>query len=646
MKWCFSVNVGINTNLFPAEELSDRLKKPNDITIDINQNFYPTDGELGMLASIVYEEHRAILEESQALTRSQRMALEGAILADQEERIPIQLKHFFEEWLCVFRFIEKESGYSGALYIHKSLPQLVIANEGTRTPKQMMTDVREPASLMVGEKTEVSAIADFITQLNGVLQEFPHYALSITGHSLGGWLSLISTFIAEEKNLHVHTVTFDSPGAMPMLQKRQPEVSSGVGIGTLDIKTILSNVNLVNVCHTHAPGTIRVFPLLQGITGSKDYLLKSHDILRILEQFNNQGNLPIARYQIVDNWPSIKPQIKDVKTQSFSFILLQTAYRAAKTAVEGGFSEYNAFFDCFKRHNIPYDHTEGLLAIMDQGERDAMAYGSAHYATSEENPYRTRLANLNESERNFLEFLYLFRLNIPQIDEWLNENNFLMLANVVQRIEIQKQFIFKVTGEVDPHIILKNAQPGEEQYLGKLINEIHHLIRKFPEAENAIRIKYKDAFEQLSVQVHEVIPKQFQKIMDLMQAHITPSQMTKIGTFKAAAGDFHSQNTFYRKVPDALALKMYEMKLAQDNKSREQDARSHDRNRSSIDKATVESFKQYIHAMTNGREIGELFTAFGDMYLNDTEIEIGNVLDSSSLSDNQTIGVGERPNPF
>ena len=61
---------------------------------------------------------------------------------------------------------------------------------------------------------------------------------AVTGHSLGGWLAQLTAFIAQDNQQHrskipIKAITFDTPGARPMLEQMNPK-NEGIDLEQLD----------------------------------------------------------------------------------------------------------------------------------------------------------------------------------------------------------------------------------------------------------------------------------------------------------------------------------------------------------------------------------------------------------------------------
>jgi len=159
------------------------------------------------------------------------------------------------------------------------------------------------------------------------------FQLFFTGHSLGGWLTQVTTFTTEflkkEENFflksdneqdcfHPHTAVFDSPGCKDMLSQLTDKLDvrldgRSIELEHLDITSYLSAPNRINTCNTHVGTVYRIFPDLSdmGWWGKSTALHNSatHSMQKIVEDFDpqtgqvyrdEQGQLKV---QVVIDWP-------------------------------------------------------------------------------------------------------------------------------------------------------------------------------------------------------------------------------------------------------------------------------------------------------------------------------------------------------
>ena len=205
-----------------------------------------------------------------------------------------------------------ESGYVGAIFIHHTRKQIVIAHAGTLPSrvKTLLADTRgvvnkgaDPlvlGALMQSQGKEQASLKELV--------EKEGYHLSFTGHSLGGFLAEMSVYACHRGfGLHypeASAVVFDSPGSLEVIQVWESHNPlHQIGVKKLNIISFLSSPNLVNTAHSH-PGTI--YRLIRDIPlGTfESYLLASHDRKALFALFNSETGYPEDDSWIeMEDWP-------------------------------------------------------------------------------------------------------------------------------------------------------------------------------------------------------------------------------------------------------------------------------------------------------------------------------------------------------
>lgn len=192
------------------------------------------------------------------------------------------------------------NGYFGVAFWNPILCYVVVAHRGTEisTIGGLITDVQ--LSLNAYSTRQSQSAATFLYLVSEQIKEKnvtseTRFRLSITGHSLGAWLAQITTFTVKYfkvendkfvedkdylKNIHVHTVVFESPGCKEALSRLSKKfvpryVNRRYGnFNNLDMTVYLSSkLNPINSINHHV-GTI--------------YMVKSktHSIKEILGLFD------------------------------------------------------------------------------------------------------------------------------------------------------------------------------------------------------------------------------------------------------------------------------------------------------------------------------------------------------------------------
>ena len=212
-------------------------------------------------------------------------------------------------------------GFYSTTFINSLEKKIVIVHRGTENLKQVETDIMILFNKVT--KEVISKLDWHTTQalMNNALKEQSNefikndYSVTITGHSLGGWLAQISTLIAKNPEFHpfgprgiisfgngksinmnqsfdLHCVSFDSPGALVELDKLNlASVLLGGkqienAIKSLDITVYLANPNLVNKCGKHV-GIVKHIDVMSNSTFyDRWFPFASHSMEKILNYFN------------------------------------------------------------------------------------------------------------------------------------------------------------------------------------------------------------------------------------------------------------------------------------------------------------------------------------------------------------------------
>jgi len=230
-------------------------------------SYHPSDYIHGLLARHVYT-YSNVGDSIDLQTVSEAL---GHTLTDSTSRI----------WKVVE--IQKdttiaETGYYSALYVNEKTHQAVLAFQGTKMVATISNilnnrDLKEDLEGVLGNKiTTQQSLASIATQ------DAVNYAtrnalnLSLTGHSLGGYLAELGVFFFyrdfkhDFKHAKVKAVVFDSPGIGRKIKVFKPNVinpSTTVETNSLPILTYLSVPNIVNSCNIHLGEVYQVHPNLK-----------------------------------------------------------------------------------------------------------------------------------------------------------------------------------------------------------------------------------------------------------------------------------------------------------------------------------------------------------------------------------------------
>ncbi|MEL6607160.1 MAG: Mbeg1-like protein, partial [Bacteroidota bacterium] len=235
-----------------------------------------------------------------------------------------KIKHNLQDWKVLKTFhpdklskVWQQLGLSyhcqAILYCNETKKQLVLAYKGLELSN--MANAIPDADTKHVMAIQKKVIIDLLTEALGIAQE-QQYSLTVTGHSLGGWLAQLTAFMAQQlyPEQHVKTIAFDSPGARPMLEHLNAGPDA-IQLDYLDITNYLSTPNLINASSPQM-GTVYQVAFKRFSRKPTEYDLQSHAVENFFRAFSpNTG----AAYHcaFVQQWPLLPLCIEEEK-QTFT----------------------------------------------------------------------------------------------------------------------------------------------------------------------------------------------------------------------------------------------------------------------------------------------------------------------------------------
>ncbi len=285
---------------------------------------------------------------------------------------------------------EGQGAYHGYAWVNHQHKHLVIAHRGAA---MSLGSLRANAEgVLFGELTsQQAAAAGFVASLLGASLplppqpayqveglgffsgDFTAYHLAFTGHGLGAWLAELCT--ATFHNLNAYAVTFDSPGAGPMLtQLAETNIAGHVKfrLAQLNVTTYLSAPNLINTCHPHVGQVRRVYlpdeqkkvaflgwqkveEKLAALKAWFTHTVTQHSMQGFLAVFDKHQGYP-REQKTIEDWPCLEwAQLKKITGLSGLLPLpLETVFTLVKAFYFAGetLQEYRCFYqNTADRHN-------------------------------------------------------------------------------------------------------------------------------------------------------------------------------------------------------------------------------------------------------------------------------------------------------
>lgn len=362
-------------------------------------------------------------------------------------------------------------GYYGYAWVNHRYKHLVFAHRGTASLAAVKADAE---GIVLGELTpQQAAAAAFVAKTLGATLPLPHqpsydvkgigrlstefsdYHLAFTGHSLGAWLAELCT--ATFHRLHAYAVTFDSPGAGPMLEKLNEtniQDSPDFRLSQLNITTYLTAPNLINTCHPHVGQVRRLYPKSSeesvsffGWKKAEEQLVQikqwfthtitQHSMTGILETFVD--GYPREQKQVV-RWPRFQWETL-AKTQGSVMLPWGAVFTAAKALyyLRASLQQYR----CFHQYVMDNDTIEPDLESLSLENQYRLLYQGHYQATSE--LHRLRISHQHPAIKG----LWLLGGGIPTLVEGLKV---LLARGVSENLHLESpmdtQWVLKETGDI------------------------------------------------------------------------------------------------------------------------------------------------------------------------------------------------------
>jgi hypothetical protein len=190
--------------------------------------------------------------------------------------------------------IGTDANYFGAAFRHKETEEVVIAHRGSILRNEGRPNAEMALFIILGyiPLFILQPCFDYIGKVGKI---YRHNKITMTGHSLGGYLAGAGAIVLKALNLNVKATTFDSLGVDLFLEKFKDELEAmnwRQYVGNLDdvnekIVNYLSSPNFVNTGANHIGKKRRLFVGNDPTNDIKQFLLPSYNELKQQHQFSN-----------------------------------------------------------------------------------------------------------------------------------------------------------------------------------------------------------------------------------------------------------------------------------------------------------------------------------------------------------------------
>ena len=475
-----------------AKELKEKIE--NKIIQNNKQyNRYPTDFIHALLSARIYTDHEENTE----------------VRFDDKDENGIYNK-YLQDWEThkIYKYPEA-GGYYGATYINRKDQQLVLAHRGTTLKWFDLIDKDSPTKTDLKGILGGAIVAQQVAAYRAVKQAITdakdlHYNLSVTGHSLGGWLAELSLYFCyrDFDCPNVKAVTFDSPGSVMHMEQLKSNIinhTTELDIENLDIVTYLSTPNFVNSCNKHVGRVYRIFSEIskpepiKKIIGWSNWFgeifswnkrednslaalwsIFGHSLNPLLASFNPESGKPL-RYQEILDWPVIKYTPREKKGENLITVWIDSVHHLLSPKeliglqssitdstvvtlvtvlgeiIDGRLDQkqYLNYFKYIEQDNNEESAKEGyqVKEKLSENEQFSLTY-EGHYRTGALNLFEDVLVTDNKGSADWY-LKELKKKSLDQLDEELSRKQLSELKDQYTIIPNNKNLISSDTTKID-----------------------------------------------------------------------------------------------------------------------------------------------------------------------------------------------------
>jgi energy-coupling factor transporter ATP-binding protein EcfA2 len=286
-----------------AQQKDDSNKKQK--LYDMLKSIYPSDYVHGILSLHAYEKQH-----------------EKDSPKFKDSKFEEKYKELIKDWKIVDTYppdSSEQKGFYAALYYNEKDNQFILSYKGTDEKNDLYIDVK---GILCNEITTYHEKVDKVAKSAMLKANEKNAHLSITGHSLGGWLAQQSLYYIEvgakeddeTPKKKAKAVTFDNPGSAELLKEKykcnlpKENYNPKEKMYNLNMVTYLAAPNIINILNKHLGDVYTVDPN-KSYDNNGMLNIDTHRLENILAHFED-SKIHEKRAK-VSNWPKFSNENKE-----------------------------------------------------------------------------------------------------------------------------------------------------------------------------------------------------------------------------------------------------------------------------------------------------------------------------------------------
>ena len=300
---------------------------------------------------------------------------------DEPLQLTAEVHNKWESYLkgWTMDYVEKDEESGFVAYIYKKGNQIVFVPRGTKIRKGDMFSAKDsPIQTVIHGIIEKQIVRQQMLTyaMADKLRRYAEqkYDITLTGHSLGGWLSQLCLYYCQfHFNIeNIKAVVFDSPGVSELVSNSSNIINyaTRINVDDLDITNYVTVPNMVNCCNKHIGKVYRIFPTIKkpenykGVFGDGIGLIfqgvtvtqMSHQIEPMLEEIDPQSGLP-KEYKLMKNWPHMNYGMGSKKHKKTFAEAIEQAQRSIPLLAK------MAILDKVKKIALKFSMDKGIFSL-------------------------------------------------------------------------------------------------------------------------------------------------------------------------------------------------------------------------------------------------------------------------------------------